>query len=130
MIVPTVSSRAARGRVLAVVALLGVALLSLYLIDPSQSSLLPPCPVHLATGLYCPGCGSTRAVHCLLHGDLPGALAKNALMVVSIPSIMLLCLRPKWAYLRPVPWIVLAVIVAYTMLRNLTIFPFVLLAPH
>ena len=30
----------------------------------------PPCLFHLATGYYCPGCGGTRAVSALLHGQL------------------------------------------------------------
>lgn len=29
---------------------------------------LPPCVMHSTTGLYCPGCGGTRAVSALLHG--------------------------------------------------------------
>lgn len=29
-----------------------------------------PCVFHSLTGLYCPGCGGTRAVKCLLRGDL------------------------------------------------------------
>jgi hypothetical protein len=121
---------AGRGKVFTAGILLVGALALVYFGDPSHSRLFPPCPVHWATGFYCPGCGSTRAVHCLVHGDLRGALSKNALMVVSIPFIALLCLRPRWAYSRPAPWIVLAVLVAYTILRNLSTFPFVLLAPH
>ena len=30
----------------------------------------PPCVFNTVTGLYCPGCGGTRAVRALLHGHL------------------------------------------------------------
>ena len=38
---------------------------------PSFPSLfrLPPCLFHLISGYYCPGCGGTRAVRALLHGQ-------------------------------------------------------------
>ena len=29
-----------------------------------------PCLFHLATGYYCPGCGGTRAIASLLHGQV------------------------------------------------------------
>lgn len=29
-----------------------------------------PCLFHLLTGYYCPGCGGTRAVRYLLHGEI------------------------------------------------------------
>jgi len=105
-------------------------LLSLYFIDPACSSVLPPCPLHQATGWHCPGCGSTRALHCLLHGDLAGALSKNPLMVVAIPFVVLLYARPGWGRGRVVPWIALAILLGYGLLRNVNAFPFVLLAPH
>ena len=33
-------------------------------------ALLRPCALHALTGLYCPGCGGTRAVLAFLRGDL------------------------------------------------------------
>lgn len=35
------------------------------------SKLLLPCLVNSMFGIYCPGCGGTRAVSALLHGDFP-----------------------------------------------------------
>ena len=34
-----------------------------------------PCLFHLMTGLYCPGCGGTRAVRALFRGDLAMSLS-------------------------------------------------------
>ncbi len=60
--------------------------------DPSNSSLskfFPKCPFYSLTSLKCPGCGSQRAIHALLNGDLAGALSYNAFLLVSIPIIAL-----------------------------------------
>lgn len=123
---PTVTA----GKALAGGVLLAGVLVVLYLVDPSRCRLFPPCPVHRTTGFYCPGCGSMRGIHHLLHGDLRGALSKNPLMVVSIPLLGLLYLRPSWAYSRATPWIALAVLLGYAVLRNVNAYPFTLLAPH
>lgn len=40
------------------------------------------CPFRLVTGFDCPGCGGTRAVLCLVHGRLIGALHYNAFLVL------------------------------------------------
>jgi len=58
----------------------GAGALLLYLVDPEDGGLFPPCAFHLLTGWLCPGCGLTRAVHHLLHGDVTTALAFNALL--------------------------------------------------
>lgn len=68
------------------------ALPALYRIDPTTTHV-PLCPLHAATGLWCPLCGATRAVHALLHADLPAALHDNALLVVSAPLLALLWWR-------------------------------------
>lgn len=55
--------------------------------DP-QSSLLPPCPIHQAFGILCPGCGATRALAALLRGHLREALRLNALFVLLLPAAL------------------------------------------
>ena len=46
--------------------------------DPNVAgSPFPPCLFRLLTGHYCIGCGLTRALHALVHGDLPRALSMN-----------------------------------------------------
>ena len=39
----------------------------------------PVCPLHAMTGLWCPGCGLTRAMVRLAHGDPYGAIRMNLL---------------------------------------------------
>lgn len=57
--------------------------------NPSLSKFFPKCPFYSLTSFKCPGCGSQRAIHALLNGDLAGALSYNALLLVSIPIIAL-----------------------------------------
>ena len=45
-----------------------------YFIPPK---ILPPCMFHTLTGFSCPGCGCTRAVSALLHGDILLSLRLN-----------------------------------------------------
>lgn len=63
-------------------------LLMLFLYNPQHSIFFPKCPFYLLTGWQCPGCGSQRAIHCLLHFDLVQAFNYNALMVISIPYMI------------------------------------------
>lgn len=116
----------------AVLAVLAAALgaLALFLFDPAGSAFFPPCPFRLATGWHCPGCGSLRAAHLLLHGELSAAFGMNPLMVLSIPVLAALRLRRSWAYSPRTAWGALALIVAFGVARNLPAWPFFLLAPH
>lgn len=102
----------------------------LFALDPAQSGIYPSCPLHALTGLYCPGCGSLRATHLLLHGDLTDALRKNPLLVVSLPLLGLAMVRRRWLYYPWTPWIVLAILVAYGVARNMPWWPLRLLAPR
>lgn len=76
---------AVRGAALGAVAVaLGVLY---YAVDPARSAWMPRCPLKWMTGLECPGCGSQRAVHALLHGDIAAAWHANALLVALLPAI-------------------------------------------
>lgn len=55
---------------------------------------LPPCFYHLTTGLYCPGCGCTRAVIALIHGDILLSLRENPLIITSLVYAVLLYIEP------------------------------------
>jgi hypothetical protein len=113
---------------------------TLFLFDPSTSAFYPPCPFHALTGLYCPGCGTTRAAHELLHGDLAAAFGLNPLMVLALPylgysaatyAIPGLGGRPLKGFLASprFAWLVLRFVLLFWLLRNIPLYPFSLLAP-
>ena len=106
-----------------------VAATVLYRIDPHEPGHYPTCPFLATTGLYCPGCGSLRAVHDLLHGDVAGALARNPAVLLALPYLALALVT--WLLRstgRPVPrstslpawvlWTLLGAVLAYGVLRN------------
>lgn len=57
--------------------------------DPSASHWFPRCPFLSLTGWQCPGCGSQRSVHALLHLDVASAWAYNPLLILSLPYIFM-----------------------------------------
>ena len=116
------------------------AIILLRAFDPATSTLFPPCPFRYLTGLYCPGCGSLRAIHQLLHGNLGAAWAMNPLSMLLLPFLAygLACeavffLRgsrmPQFtlpgAYIRAL----CVSILLFGLARNLPFHPFDLLAP-
>ena len=112
-------------------------LLVLVFVDPRTAPFAPICPVHAATGLHCPGCGTGRALHALVHGDLPLALRLNALTVAAIPVFLALTLRAALLPKKPLPvpplWLrllIYAVLLAFLVGRNLPFEPFASWAPR
>jgi hypothetical protein len=59
----------------------------LFVVDPAKQAIFPPCQFYRLTGWSCPGCGGTRAVHQLLHGELGAAFRLNALFVLALPVL-------------------------------------------
>lgn len=122
------------------VAVAAMAIVMLACFDPATSGMFPPCPLHYLTGWYCPGCGSLRALHQLLHGNLSAAWALNPLTVVLLPfltygiaSHALNQLRGKHLpqLFLPAVWIraLCAVIILFGIARNIPLHPFDWLAP-
>jgi hypothetical protein len=113
----------------------------LYSITPETAWWMPPCLFHKLTGLYCPGCGTARGLHKLLHGDILGALRLNALTVAAVPLLAYLLANVVWCGLagaksrpRSLPswaaWVIAGSIGAFWVARNIPVYPFTLLAPH
>lgn len=57
-------------------------------VDPNGSGGYPACPLKAMTGIDCPGCGITRAIHALLYGDVARALDHNLLFVIAVPFLL------------------------------------------
>ena len=117
-------------------ALLFLALVCLY------SGNTPPCVFYELTGLYCVGCGTGRSILSMLHGKFYAAFRFQPLLFIFLPLITYYSVKKYIAFVfgrdvLPFPKIqsrfvgifILAIIIAYWILRNLPFFPFNLLAP-
>lgn len=114
------------------------AALVLFFFDPARAPIYPVCPFHELTGLACPGCGSLRALHALLHGHWVVALHFNLLFVISLPLFAWFAFRYAWSKIRGGPgvairpfwlWLYAAAWIAFGILRNLPFPLFASLAP-
>ncbi|ETK36508.1 DUF2752 domain-containing protein [Microbispora corallina] len=98
-------------------------------VDPNRPGHYPTCPFLFLTGLYCPGCGTLRAMHALGHADVAGALGFNPLAVATVP--FLLFWWGRWALRswqgRPARtslahpaylWGLLAIVIVFWVARN------------
>lgn len=114
--------------ILAIVA--AAALLAVYFAaDPSAQRWMPVCVLRQTTGVSCPGCGTQRAVHALLHGDIAAAWGFNALFVVLIPVVAFLVWVETQRRRRPQLYMrvygkwtavaAIAVLAGWMLLRNL-----------
>lgn len=134
------SLRARRMAVVLIGATAVVIAAALFAYDPAEKNALPGCLFHDLTGLYCPGCGSCRALHQLLNGHVGAALELNPLMVLALPFLGLYFLLYASAAVRRKPWLgvslkamwiraILCLVIAHGVLRNIPFAPFSWLAP-
>jgi hypothetical protein len=107
---------------------------TVFFFNPRTHGFYPVCQFHRLTGLNCPGCGMTRSLYALLHGDFSAALRDNALF---LGGLALLAGRAGWwgvenflgrkhGQFFPARWLwpLLAVALGFTVLRNLPAFAF------
>lgn len=125
----TISRRIFKLSLLAAVLL--VIALVYYTLDPASSNLFPSCPFYYLTGYKCPGCGSQRAAHALLHLDFRNAMKANPLLVPSIPYIILgllfdyTRLSDKYPKIRKILYgkvaiiLVIIIVVSFGIIRNI-----------
>jgi len=118
------------------VVVLGGGFIYYYFNNPTNNSLFLPCPFKLISGYNCPGCGSQRAIHQLLHGNIGSAFSLNPLMVLSIPLILYglgtraynyifeTSHRVKIFYSNIFIYSYFGIAIAYWIVRNLSIYPF------
>ena len=62
--------------------------------DPSTAGFFPRCPMFALTGLQCPGCGTTRALHALLHGDVATAFSFNPFTLFLLALVAIKTVTP------------------------------------
>lgn len=96
----------------------------LYTFPPGPGSFYPGCVFRSVTGYECPGCGTTRALHALLHGRVKEAFLLNPLIfamgfvgLFAIPSLARREVPPFMTKTWFV-WTAVTVIVGWTIARN------------
>ena len=111
-----------------------------YFLDPVENILFPRCIFHSLTGYYCPGCGSQRAIHGLLHLNMKEVANHNFLFIPALLAIGYHFIHipankkfgfnlPNVFYMRVTPWIILWIVITFWILRNINWYPLNLLAP-
>lgn len=91
----------------------------LYCYNPLDEWFYPRCPFFSLTGWQCPGCGTLRGLHCLLHGHIVEAWGFNPAMMVAAPVLVILSVCRKFARSAKFGWVILVAIVAWWIGRNM-----------
>ena len=121
--------------VLALWLMLAIVGVGLFFLEPGKSPWLPGCLFRALTGFTCPGCGTTRALHQLVHGNLSSAFQFNPLLILSLPFLLYALLRYTNAVVRGEPinrnslpagyiWAIFGIVLFFWIFRNTSVYPF------
>ena len=124
-----------RSTVVAIWSLLLAGSTYLFVFEPGRTGFFPVCIFRLLTGFTCPGCGSTRAMHQLLHGHVLAAFMLNPLFLMAIPFLLFALLRYSVVVMRggvprqnslPASYIyaLFFVVLSFWIFRNTSFYPF------
>ena len=125
-----------RSTVIAIWSLLAAGAAYLFVFEPGKTGFFPICFFRFFTGFTCPGCGTTRALHQILHGHFLTAFTLNPLFIIAIPFLLFAFLRYTVTVLRgdvprpnalPAPYIyaIFFVVLSFWIFRNTPFYPFV-----
>ena len=114
-----------------------------YAVDPMRGAY-PQCWLYQTTGFYCAGCGATRALHALFHGQVVAALHDNLLFITLLPVALALAVIYAWNAWKQDAWPAVTIgksrlirtsvglallMIAFMAARNIPGAPFDLLRP-
>ena len=125
-----------RSTVIAIWSVLLAGAAYLFVFEPGKTGFFPVCLFRFLTGYQCPGCGSTRAMHQLLHGHVVAAFELNPFFLVAIPFLLYALIRYSVIVMRggvpshnrlPAPYIyaLFFVVLSFWIFRNTSFYPFV-----
>lgn len=109
----------------------GLVLALLWMFNPAEEAFVPDCPFKSVTGLMCPGCGSLRAIHSLLHLNIRDALHYNPVGTLLLPVLLVACsMQLLQELLRTHLWqarlpgrAILVLLSVWWVVRNTSLFP-------
>ncbi|MDP2340694.1 MAG: DUF2752 domain-containing protein [Deltaproteobacteria bacterium] len=106
----------------AVVVVVAAGLLLLWFFEPRAGGVFPPCPLFWLTGLQCAGCGTTRALHALVHGHVGEAIALNPFtMLLLLLGVVKLVTPPlPRAAVAPIAVLITVIALGFSIARNLS----------
>ena len=112
-----------------------VILIIFYLVGGDYFHIHLYCPIYTFLHLYCPGCGATRMLSSLIHGNLYQAFRYNPLLFVFLPFFLLYfiydcfteatCKVRKTKEIEPaICFTLIFLFMGYGILRNIPLFDY------